>query len=246
MILDSKKLRGKKVAILAGDGFEYIELAVPRKALEAAGADVDVVSLHTGKIRGMNMTEPTRTVRVDRSLDEATANDYDALLLVGGFVGPDLLRQSSRARAFVRAFDEAVKPIAAICHGPWVLVSAGIVRGRRLASWPSLRDDIVNAGGVWRDDALARDNNWISSRGPQDLPAFVPAMLELFALGATCPMEGPMADASISDVSSPQPDEPPAPAVAAARLLPGPTVRTIAGAAAALAVGALALRRAAS
>ncbi|MDB4941584.1 MAG: ThiJ/PfpI family protein [Labilithrix sp.] len=239
-----QKLAGKKVGILAADGFEYIEYAVPAAALTAAGATVEVVSLHGGRIRGMNLTEPTRTVAVDRVLGEQAALSYDALLIIGGFVGPDLLRQSRVVRELVRGFDQAGKPIAVICHGPWVLISAGVMRGRRVASWPSLRDDVVNAGGTWRDDELVRDNNWVSSRGPQDLPRFVPAMVELFARGATCPMEGPMEGASISDVSSPPRDEPPKLAVAAARALPGPGASAALGAAAAIALGSLALRRA--
>jgi protease I len=244
MKLETGKLRGKKVAILAGDGFELTELSVPKAALKAAGADVDVVSLHEGRIRGMNLTEPSRTVRVDRTVDDVGVDDYDALLIVGGFIGPDLLRQSREARSFVRAFDDANKPIAALCHAPWVLVSAGIVGGRRLASWPGVRDDIVNAGGIWRDEALARDRNWISSRGPQDLPVFVPALIELFAHGAEAPMTGAMADASIAEESSPQATEPPPPVVMGARFLPSPTVSALAGAAMALTVGAFAMRRA--
>jgi protease I len=239
---ETNKLRGKRVAILAGDGFEYVELAVPKLALKAAGADVDIVSLREGRIRGMNLTEPTRTVRVDRLVDHVGVDDYDALLVVGGFVGPDFVRQSHEARRFVRTFDEADKPIATLCHGPWVLVSAGIVTGRRLASWPGVRDDIVNAGGIWRDEPLVRDRNWISSRGPQDLPVLVPAMIELFAAGAQAPATGPLATASTMDISSPQADEPLAPAIVAARVLPGPLVTAMAGAA--LTIGVVALRRA--
>jgi protease I len=237
------KLRGKRVAILAGDGFEYVELTVPKAALAAAGADVDIVSLHEGKIRGMNVSEPTRTVHVDRTLKDALPEYYDALLVIGGFVGPDLLRQSREARMFVRAFDEANKPIATLCHGPSVLISAGIVNGRRLASWPGVRDDVVNAGGIWRDDPLARDHNIVSSRSPADLPVFVPAMIDLFALGATAPAEGALAKASHAEQSSPQRDEPIRSAVAAARYLPSPSISAMAGAVMALAVGGFALRR---
>lgn len=148
MNLDKGKLRGKKIGILAGDGFEYAELAVPKAALKAAGADVDVISLHEGRIRGMNLAEPTRTVHVDRLVEDASVEDYDGLLIVGGFVGPDFVRQNEQARSFVCAFDRAFKPIATLCHGPWVLISAGCANGRRLASWPGVRDDIVNAGGI--------------------------------------------------------------------------------------------------
>ena len=243
MNLDTDKLRGKKIGILAGDGFEYVELTVPKLGLKASGADVDVISLHDGRIRGMNVTEPARTVRVDRVVDFVGVDEYDALLIVGGFIGPDFVRQSREARTFVRAFDEAQKPIATLCHGPWVLVSAGVVTGRRLASWPGVRDDIINAGGVWRDDPLVRDKNWISSRSPADLSVFVPAMIELFAAGAEAPATGALANASTADESSPQPIQPIGAAVMAARHLPGPTVSALAGAALALGVGALAARR---
>jgi protease I len=244
MKFDTDKLHGKKVAILAGDGFEYVELAVPKLGLKTAGAEVDVVSLHDGRIRGMNLTEPTRTVAVDRVIDYVGVDDYDALLIVGGFVGPDFVRQSHEARSFVRAFDTAFKPIATLCHGPWVLVSAGVVNGRRLAAWPGVRDDIVNAGGIWLDEPLVRDRNWVSSRSPADLPVFVPALIELFAGGAEAAATGALARASTADVSSPQPLEPIRAAVTAARFLPGPTVVALAGAAVAIAVGAMASRRA--
>jgi len=243
MTLDTEKLRGKKIGILAGDGFEYVELAVPKAALKAAGADVEVISLHEGRIRGMNLTEPTRTVPVDRLVEDAHVDDYDGLLIVGGFVGPDFVRQSQRARDFVRAFDQAFKPIATLCHGPWVLISAGCANGRRLASWPGVRDDIVNAGGIWRDEPLVRDRNWVSSRSPADLPVFVPALVELFARGAEAPATGALASASTADQSSPPPREPIRLAVTAARHLPGPTTAAFAGVALALAVGAIAVNR---
>lgn len=240
---ENENLRGKKIGILAGDGFEYVELAVPMAALKAAGADVEVISLHEGRIRGMNLTEPTRTVHVDRVVDRAEVDDYDGLLIVGGFVGPDFVRQSEHARSFVRAFDRAFKPIATLCHGPWVLVSAGCVDGRRLASWPGVRDDIVNAGGIWRDEPLVRDKNWISSRSPADLQVFVPAILELFAQGAEAPATGALARASTMNESSPPPREPPRVAVTAARHLPGPAAAALAGAALAVTVGAIAVHR---
>jgi protease I len=243
MNLDEKKLSGKKIGILAGDGFEYAELAVPKAALKAAGADVQVISLHEGRIRGMNLTEPTRTVRVDRLVEHATVEDYDGLLIVGGFVGPDFVRQNEEARSFVRAFDESLKPIATLCHGPWVLISAGCAKGRRLASWPGVRDDIVNAGGIWRDEPLVRDLNWVSSRSPADLPVFVPAMIQLFAQGADAPATGALARASTADESSPPPREPSRLAMTAARHLPSPTVAALAGAALAVTVGAIAVHR---
>jgi len=236
----ARTLAGKRVAVLAADGFEYVELSVPRAALKLAGASIDVISLHDGKIRGMNLTEPTRTVRVDRTLDEAVAADYQALLLPGGFIGPDFLRQSQLAREFVRHFDVANKPIATLCHGPWLLASAGLVAGRRLSSWPGIRDDLVHAGAVWRDEPLVRDRNWVTSRGPQDLQAFVPAMLELFRDGASAFTNGDAA--RLDQSSSPQADHPPRLAVAAARALPGPGLPTVAALALGTAVGALAFR----
>jgi protease I len=240
---NGQRLDGKRIAALAADGFELIELIVPRKALESAGATVEVVSLHSGRIRGMNLTEPSRKVRVDRVVDDADAASYDALLLPGGFIGPDFVRQSEAARAFVRQFDAEGKPIATLCHGPWVLVSAGVVGDRRLASWPGIRDDVVNAGGTWRDEPLVRDGNWVSSRGPQDLHAFVPAMLELFASGALAsrPARAKTGDA----VSSPQAKRPLELAVKAASHLPGPALRTVIAAALVAAAGAFAWRRAA-
>jgi protease I len=234
------RLRGKKVGVLAADGFEYVELAIPMKALKAAGATVEIISLHHGKVRGVNLTEPTRTVRVQKTFEEARPQDYDALLIPGGFINPDFLRQSSQARNFVRAFDASAKPIATLCHGPWLLVSAELVKGRTLSAWPGIRDDIVHAGGTWRDEPLVRDRNWVSSRGPQDLTAFVPAMIDLFA-GAPARTTSNGADTG----SSPQANQPIPLAVAAARLLPGPTFRTVAAAAAIVAVGAYVWRRAA-
>ena len=246
MKLKSRKLEGKRVAILAADGFEYVELAIPKAALKAAGAEVEVISLHEGKIRGMNLTEPTRTVRVDLTVEEADPDDYDALLIPGGFIGPDFVRQSQEARRFVRAFDQAKKPIATLCHGPWVLASADLVDGRRLASWPGIRDDIVHAGGIWRDEPLVRDGNWVSSRGPQDLRQFVPAMIDLFASGAQVASPVGHGEASLQNQkSSPRAQEPIPLAVAAARILPGPTVRTVAAAAALTALTAAVLRKSA-
>jgi protease I len=240
------QLQGKRVAILAADGFEYVELSVPKAALLAAGAEVEVISLHEGRIRGMNLTEPTKAVRVDRTVEEADADDYDALLVPGGFIGPDFVRQSAEARHFVRAFDEAGKPIATLCHGPWVLVSAELVNGRRLASWPGIRDDIVHAGGVWRDEPLVRDGNWVSSRGPQDLEEFVPAMIDLFAEEAKARVRESVGAevAPQNGASSPKAKEPAHVAVAAARLLPGPMLWTVAAAAAATAITAGVMRRA--
>lgn len=174
-------LKGLRVAVLAADGVEQIELTKPLKALQRAGAAVEVISLRKGKIQAMNALVPGKKIVVDRLVQDADPELYDALLLPGGHVSPDFLRKSEAALAFVRSFDAAEKPIAVICHGPWLLVSAGLTQGRRLTSWPNIKDDIVNAGGSWEDAAVVRDHNWISSRGPQDLPAFEKAMLEQLA-----------------------------------------------------------------
>ena len=242
----NQTLRGKKIAILAADGFEYVELSVPRSALRLAGAEIELISLHAGKIRGVNLTEPTKTVRVDKTLQQARASDYDALLLPGGFIGPDFLRQSRLAREFVQAFDAAEKPIATLCHGPWLLVSAELTTGRHLSSWPSLRDDIVHAGGIWHDLPLVWDRNWISSRGPQDLGHFVPAMVELFATGTVSAEHLNGGKDSQFQGSSPKPEHPIQAALLAARVLPGPTFRTIGVAALGTAAGVMLARRIAS
>src|SRR5689334_8083331 len=137
----SGALTSRRIAVLAADGFEKVELTIPLNALKLAGADVDIVSLRKGRIRGVNLHEPASRVRVNRTIARANPADYDGLFLPGGFINPDLLRQSQEAREFVRAFDEAGKPIATLCHGPWVLASAGLVSGRTLTSWPGIRDD---------------------------------------------------------------------------------------------------------
>ena len=177
----AKKLKGLRVAVLATDGFEQVELTAPVKKLKREGAQVEIISLRSGSIRGMNLLLPGKKVRVDSTLREVKASDYDSLLLPGGFVNPDLLRQSELAREFACDFERLGLPIAVICHGPLLLVSADLVRGRRLASWPGIRDDIHNAGGLWVDAPLVRDSNWISSRSPADLPEFERGMVALFA-----------------------------------------------------------------
>jgi protease I len=240
-----QQLRGRRVAVLAADGFEYVELTVPVKALKLAGASVDVISFRPGKIRGMNLTEPSGTVRVDVPLQHASVDAYDALLLPGGFVGPDFLRQSKVAREFVQAFDEADKPIATLCHGPWLLVSAELVEGRRLAAWPGIRDDVVNAGGIWQDEPVVRDRNWVTSRGPQDLHRFVPAMLELFERGAQKVVREED-ELDTPERSSDRADRPPQVAVAAARILPGPAFTALGAAAFGTAAGVILARKLAS
>jgi protease I len=151
------------------------------KALRLAGAKADVISLRPGRIRGVNLHEPASRVRVTKTLDEANPAEYDGLLLPGGFINPDLLRQSAKAREFVRAFDRQKKPIATLCHGPWVLASAGLLEGRTLNSWLGVRDDLVNAGATWLDPETVQDGNLLTSRGPQDLVPFVRAMIEFFS-----------------------------------------------------------------
>ncbi len=244
MKLGRQRLKNKRVAILAADGFEYVELVVPKKALELAGAETEVVSLHEGRIRGMNISEPTRAVKVDCTLEHADPARYDALLIPGGFIGPDFVRQSGRARAFVRAFDEAKKPIATLCHGPWLLVSAELVGGRTLASWPGIRDDIVHAGGTWRDEPVVLDHNWVTSRGPQDLSAFVRAMTELFAgPEGEHVVEVPL-PTELESGSSPQYERPLELPVTLTRRMPGPAMWTLFGVVAAVGLGVLTLRRA--
>jgi protease I len=178
-----RKLAGKKVAILAADMFERVELEEPRKALEAAGAKTEVVSIHEGEIRGFDHFDPVNTVKVDKTVEEASAADYDALLVPGGVGNPDQLRGDENAVAFVREFAESMKPIAVICHGPWVLVEAGVARGRTLTSWPTLQTDIRNAGGNWVDGEVVVDDGIVTSRKPDDIPAFNAKMIEEFAEG---------------------------------------------------------------
>lgn len=179
----SDTLNNKRVAILATDGFEYVELVKPRKALEDAGAKTEVVSPKDGKIKGWDIDKWGDEVKVDISLKSADPNNYDALLLPGGVINPDHLRQDPQAVQFVRSFFEAHKPVAAICHGPWMLVEADVVRGRRITSWPSLKTDIRNAGGQWADEQVITDKGLVTSRKPDDIPAFCKKMIEEFAEG---------------------------------------------------------------
>ena len=178
-----KQLAGKKVAILAADMFERVELEKPRKALEDAGAKTEVVSIHDGEIKGFDHFDPANTVKVDRTVDEVSPDDYDALLIPGGVGNPDQLRGDENAVAFVRGFHDAGKPMAVICHGPWVLVESGVVRGKRVTSWPTLETDIRNAGGDWVDEEVVVDGNIVTSRKPDDIPAFNEKMIEEFAEG---------------------------------------------------------------
>jgi protease I len=179
--MNQKSLKNIRVAVLAVDGFEQVEVTIPVAALRRAGADVRLISLRPGRVRGMNFIWPGRKLPVDDTVEAARVEDYGALLLPGGFVNPDLLRQSAAARQFVRGFEQAGRPIATLCHGPEVLISAGLMGGRKVASWPGIADDVRNAGGTWLDEKVVQDNNWVSSRSPLDLASFVPAMLKLFA-----------------------------------------------------------------
>lgn len=171
----------KRVAILATHGYEQSELLEPRRRLKEAGFEVEVISPEKGEIRGWNETDWGDSVAVDRVLGDANADDYDALVLPGGVINPDNLRTEADAVAFVQAFDRAGKPLAAICHGPWLLVEAGVVKGRQVTSYQSIRTDMHNAGGDWRDAEVVTDGHLITSRKPDDIPAFTDAVIN--ALG---------------------------------------------------------------
>jgi protease I len=179
--MTTRTLQGKKVAILATDGFEQSELLEPRKALDEAGATTQVVSPAGAKVKGWNHQEWGNEVPVDVSLDSAKAEEFDALLLPGGVMNPDQLRMNSKAVEFVKHFTEAGKPVAAICHGPWTLIEAGAVRGRTVTSWPSLKTDLKNAGATWVDKEVVSDKGLVTSRKPDDLPAFNREMIRLFS-----------------------------------------------------------------
>jgi protease I len=181
------KLTGKKVAILAADGFEQVELTKPRKALDDAGAKTSVVSIKPGKIQGMNHADKGETVTVDLTLADAKPEDFDALMIPGGLMNPDTLRSTEKALEFVRHFFQKGKPVAAICHAAWVLIDAGVVRGRTLTSWPAIKTDVRNAGGNWVDEEVVVDNGLVTSRKPDDIPAFNEKMIEEFGEGRHAP-----------------------------------------------------------
>jgi len=174
-------LNGKKVAFLATDMVEQVELTEPWKAVEQAGADIDLVSLEEGEIQGFNHYDKADTFSVDRTVEDASAEDYDALVLPGGVGNPDSLRTDEYAVRFVREFFDAGKPVAAICHAPWMLVEADVVRGRKLTSFWSIKTDVKNAGGKWVDEEVVLDGNLVTSRSPKDIPAFNKTLLEEFA-----------------------------------------------------------------
>jgi len=178
-----QQLHGKRVAILITDGFEQVEMTEPRHALDQAGAQTQIVSPAQGQVKGWNHTEWGDQFPVDLALDSANPNDFDALLLPGGVMNPDKLRTIPTAVEFVKSFFQAGKPIAAICHGPWLLVEADIVRGRTLTSYPSIKTDIKNAGGDWVDQEVITDQGLVTSRKPDDIPAFNRKMIEEFAEG---------------------------------------------------------------
>jgi len=179
----ANQLNGKRIAALVDNGFEQVELTGPKEAFEQAGATVDIVSPQRDTVKGWQHTKWGDEMRVDRHLSEAKAADYDGLLLPGGVMNPDKLRANHEAVAFVRAFVEAQKPIAAICHGPWTLIEADAVRGRRMTSWPSLQTDLRNAGANWVDEQVVVDNGLVTSRKPDDIPAFNAKAIEEFAEG---------------------------------------------------------------
>ena len=176
----AQALSGSKIAILATDGFEQSELFKPRQALDQEGARTEVVSPKSGTIKGWEHTDWGQAVAVDKTLDSADAADYDALLLPGGVMNPDKLRMDSKAIAFVKAFFDAEKPVGAICHGPWSVIEAGAAKGRTMTSWPSLKTDIENAGATWVDQEAVVDRNLVTSRNPNDIPAFNREILKLF------------------------------------------------------------------
>jgi protease I len=176
-------LQGKKVAILAADMVERVELEQPRKALEEAGATTELISLKPGTIKAFDHFDPAEDLEVDKAVEEVDASDYDALMVPGGVGNPDQLRGDENAVSFVRDFFEQAKPVAAICHAPWILVEAGVVQGRTLTSWPTLQTDIRNAGGTWVDEEVVVDEGLVTSRKPDDIPAFNDKMIEEFAEG---------------------------------------------------------------
>jgi len=179
----AQQLNGKKIAILVADGFEQVELTEPKKALEQAGATTQIVSPMAGQVKGWKEKEWGDTLPVDVALEQANAGNYDGLLLPGGVMNPDKLRMNPKAVQFVRAFFDSGKPVAAICHGPWMVVEADEAHGRTLTSWPSLQTDIRNAGGEWVDQQVVSENGLVTSRKPDDIPAFNQKMLEAFAEG---------------------------------------------------------------
>ena len=176
-------LSGKRIAIVVANGFEQIEMTDPREALENAGAETDLISIEDGEVKGWEHTAWGDAFPVDVPIEDADPDDYDGLLLPGGVMNPDRLRKDDRVVEFVRAFFDEAKPVASICHGPWTLIEAGVVSGRRLTSYPSIRTDLENAGAEWVDEEVVVDNGLVTSRSPEDLAAFDEKMVEEFAEG---------------------------------------------------------------
>lgn len=173
-------LSGKTIAVLATDGFEQVELDKPVDAMRKAGATVHIVAPEAGDIQGFEHHDKGRKVGVDRTLGDVSADDYDGLVLPGGVINPDALRLEEKAISFIGAFAKADKPIAAICHGPWTLIDAGIAKGHKLTSWPSLKTDLTNAGAEWVDETVVIDGKLVTSRNPDDLPAFCDGIIKVF------------------------------------------------------------------
>jgi protease I len=180
-VMAQEDLAGLRVAILVADGFEQVEMVEPRQALDEAGAETVLISPKSDTVRGWQFTEWGDEFPVDETLDDASADDFDALLLPGGVLNPDKLRMIPEAVQFVKSFFEDDKPVAAICHGPWTIIEADEARGRRIASWPSLQTDLENAGAEWVDEEFVVDGNLVTSRKPDDIPAFNREMISLFA-----------------------------------------------------------------
>jgi protease I len=179
----ANELQGKRIAFIAADGVERVELTEPWRAIQEAGATPELISLKPGTIRSVDLLDPSEEFDVDKTYDDVSPDDYDGIVIPGGVANPDFERQDPRAVAFVRAFFDAQKPIASICHGPWMLIEADVVRGRSLAAWPSLKTDIRNAGGTWVDEEVHTEDGIVTSRKPDDLPAFCRKMVEEFTEG---------------------------------------------------------------
>ena len=181
----SKKLQGRRIAVLATHGVEQVELTSPVKALQEAGAQVTLIAPSSGRIKAWKLVKWGDTFKVDMALSDARSWDYDGLHLPGGVMNPDILRTNDKAVEFVRTFFETGRPVSAICHAPWMLIEAGVVRGRTMTSWPSLKTDLRNAGANWVDETVVLDNGLVTSRGPQDLISFNKHIIDLFEQGAT-------------------------------------------------------------
>jgi protease I len=179
----ANELQGKRIAFIAADGVEQVELTEPWKAVKEAGAEVDLLSIEDGEIQGMNHLDKGDTFPVDKHVSQADPTDYDGLVIPGGVANPDFLRMDDDAVRFTRTFFEQGKPVGSICHGPWLLVEAGVLEGRTVTSWPSLRTDIANAGGKWTDSECQVDRGLVTSRKPDDLPAFCAKIVEEFGEG---------------------------------------------------------------